>query len=103
MKPVVLIALLCSASKGRQMHKFSKLKQNQALQLNSLNDDQDDISIYTSDFFDKADEFKTLSQQKEDEIKTKKEMEIKKEQEEINAKNKIQNEIEELKKQIKAK
>lgn len=85
------------------MHKFSKLKQNQALQLNSLNDDQDDISIYTSDFFDKADEFKTLSQQKEDEIKTKKEMEIKKEQEEINAKNKIQNEIEELKKQIKAK
>ena len=62
MKAIVLFALLLNVADGHKNLR-SLSKQNNALLLNTHNDDdQTDISIYTSDFFDKADEFKTLSQ-----------------------------------------
>ena len=64
MKAIVLLALFLNSADGhRNLRTLSKMQQNNALLLNTHDDEeQTDISIYTSDFFDKADEFKTLSQ-----------------------------------------
>ena len=63
MKAIVLFALFSSVAVGhKNLRSLTKLRQNNALLLNAHDNDDTDISIYTSDFFDKADEFKTLSQ-----------------------------------------
>ena len=64
MKAIVLFALFLNSAEGhRNLRNLSKMQQNNAVLLNTHDDEeQTDISIYTSDFFDKADEFKTLSQ-----------------------------------------
>ena len=61
MKAIVLFALFLNVVDGHKNLR-SLTKQNNVQLLNTHNDDdQTDISIYTSDFFDKAEEFKTLS------------------------------------------
>ena len=72
MNSLLLTLLLYSCNARR-------LDQKDVVFLNTkLSDDTDDISIYTSDFFDKTDSFKTLGQLKEDEMENKKNAEIQK-------------------------
>ena len=80
MKIIVLFALFLNVADGRKnISKLQKQDARDMMYLNTHDDEENnDISIYTSDFFDKADSFKTLSQQKEDELKLKSQEEAKK-------------------------